>query len=148
MMAGDGLAKLIEECGELLQVAGKKLEYYSTDVHPDGGPRLDERLEDEIADVIAACTLVRGLHRLDVNRIHARATAKLALFEEWAADPTNNTHGIDARPRPRDPAPACIFSSECSRAPSFRQVRGGCYVCAEHAPDLMRQSSQDTLVPL
>lgn len=97
-----------EECGELLQVAGKKLAYYSTDVHPDGGPRLDVRLEDEIADVVAACWLVVDLHKLDDKRIAARAVEKLARFREWAADPTNNTHGIDRRRAtatpPKDPA--------------------------------------------
>lgn len=50
MLTGKGLAKLIEECGELIQVAGKKLAFYTTDVHPDGGPSpsLKRRMEDEI----------------------------------------------------------------------------------------------------
>ncbi len=96
MMTGRGLAKLIEECGELVQVAGKRLAYYSTDVHPDGGPALSERLEDEIADVIAACALVVELHGLDVDRIVARTDAKHARFSEWHAREDNNGHGIDA----------------------------------------------------
>lgn len=49
-MPAKGLAKLIEECGELQQIAGKKLAYYTTDEHPDGQGPLSTRLEDEIAD--------------------------------------------------------------------------------------------------
>lgn len=86
---GRGLAKLIEECGELMQVAGKRLAYYTIDKHPDGGPPLTTRLEDEIADVIAACQFVAEQHGLDMDRIHARA-------DYWLACDDNNEHGIDA----------------------------------------------------
>lgn len=95
-MAAGGLAKLIEECGELIQVAGKRLAYYRTDAHPDGGPPLPTRLEDEIADVMAACYFVDELHVLDSDRIRERAMKKLALFRQWHADPGNNEHAVDA----------------------------------------------------
>lgn len=95
MMTGKGLAKLIEECGELVQVAGKRLAYYSTDEHPDGGPPMTQRLEDEIADVVAACRLVTRLHGLDVGRILERTESKAALFQRWHSDAGNNLHGID-----------------------------------------------------
>ena len=36
MMHCDGLTKLIEECGELVQIAAKKQAYFDTDTHPDG----------------------------------------------------------------------------------------------------------------
>jgi NTP pyrophosphatase (non-canonical NTP hydrolase) len=97
MMAVNGLAKLIEECGELQQVAGKRLAYYTTDEHPDGGPPLDERLADEIADVIAACKFVARTHLLDSVAIERRVLAKLKLFNEWQHDPNNNPHAIDAK---------------------------------------------------
>jgi NTP pyrophosphatase (non-canonical NTP hydrolase) len=97
MMTGKGLAKLIEECGELIQVAGKKLAYYSTENHPDGGPPLKQRLEDEIADVMAACELVIRLHGLDHHRISRRVIDKEVTFDEWHAEPDNNKHGIDAK---------------------------------------------------
>lgn len=97
MMTARGLAKLIEECGELQQVAGKRLAYYTTTEHPDGGPALDVRLEDEIADVIAAAELVTDLHGLDRERILERVFKKLEKFKAWHADPNNNQHGIDAK---------------------------------------------------
>jgi NTP pyrophosphatase (non-canonical NTP hydrolase) len=98
-MTGKGLAKLIEECGELLRVAGKRLAYYTTDEHPDGGPPLAVRLEEEIADVIAAAKLVTQLHGLDAKRIAERSDAKLRTFLAWHARADNNHHGIDATKR-------------------------------------------------
>lgn len=102
-MTGRGLAKLIEECGELVQVAGKRLAYYSTDEHPDGGGPLSTRLEDEIADVIAAATLVAELHGLDEERIGERTRAKYATFRAWHAKADNNAHGIDALSPTKEP---------------------------------------------
>ena len=97
-MAAKGLAKLIEECGELQQVAGKKLAYYTTDTHPDGALPLSTRLSMEIADVMAAAEFVAKHHGLDSEMIKERKAYKLALFEEWHADPDNNADGIDAGP--------------------------------------------------
>ncbi len=98
-MAAQGLAKLVEECGELIQVAGKRLAYFHTDQHPDGGPPLSERLENEIADVIAACLFVIDVQELDLDRITKRQCAKMALFHEWHIDTENNRDAIDARVR-------------------------------------------------
>jgi NTP pyrophosphatase (non-canonical NTP hydrolase) len=98
-MTAKGLAKLIEECAELQVVAAKKLAYYTTDVHPDGAGSLKGRLEDEIADVIAACGLVVDLHGLDVDRIAERSDVKEATFKAWQADPKNNESAIDAPDR-------------------------------------------------
>lgn len=95
-MTAKGLAKLIEECGELIQVAGKRLAYYTTEEHPDGGAPLSERLEDEIADVIAACNFVVNVQHLDAERIGHRVLGKVQRFRGWHADPDNNEHGIDA----------------------------------------------------
>jgi NTP pyrophosphatase (non-canonical NTP hydrolase) len=94
-MAVKGLAKLIEECGELIQVAGKRLAYYRTDAHPDGGAPLSERMEAEISDVMAACKFViaTNLNRLNIER---RVARKLSLFNEWHSDPMNNQDAVDA----------------------------------------------------
>lgn len=97
MMAAKGLAKLIEECGELVQVCGKRLAYYTTEDHPDGGEALTARLEDEIGDVIAACQLVVELNQLNQRSVNLRVVRKFRLFSDWHADTENNIHGIDAR---------------------------------------------------
>ena len=95
-MAAKGLAKLIEECGELVQVAGKKLAYYTTDTHPDGGPPRNRRLEDEIADVIASCSIVVANLKLNENYIKKRIDCKHTIFKEWHDRTDNNQFGIDA----------------------------------------------------
>ena len=95
-MTAGGVAKLIEECGELQQVLGKLLAWYRTDEPHWDGSDLRQRLEDEIGDVYAAMRFVIGEHDLDWGRIVSRCVRKLALFNEWHADPTNNQHGVDA----------------------------------------------------
>ena len=96
-MAANGLAKLLEELGELAQIAGKKLAYYHTDSHPDGMP-IDARLEEELADVIAACSFVIHTLRLNKSRVVHRARRKLGLFRLWHSDPENNALAVDAKP--------------------------------------------------
>jgi NTP pyrophosphatase (non-canonical NTP hydrolase) len=96
MMCAAGLAKLIEECGELQQVCGKKLAYFTTNEHPDGGKPLNERLEEEMADVVAAVNLVAKLLDLDQEAITGRVAAKQALFLKWHFKSGNNEHGVDA----------------------------------------------------
>ena len=87
-MCANGLAKLIEELGELQQVAAKKLAYFDTDDHPDGAGSLKARMEDELADVFAAGTFVMQTFGLDTQRISDRSTMKLARFQAWHTDPT------------------------------------------------------------
>ena len=103
-MTANGLAKLLEECGELSQVAAKKLAYFHTDEHPDGKVSLDKRMQDEIADVMAACMFVADTFSLNMDAISARRDRKLALFGRWHADPSN---GLDAFYAP----PAPVYSS-------------------------------------
>jgi len=112
-MTGKGLSKLIEECGELVQVAGKKLAYYSTDAHPDRGRPLHERLEDEIADVLAAAELVIALHGLNDDRIRMRRSMKLDLFMSWHRETENNVHGIDASPALYVPRHVTTLEGDC-----------------------------------
>lgn len=97
-MPANGLGKLIEECGELLQIAGKKLAYYHTDAHPDGKGSMRERLQDEIGDVRAAISLVTETMNLDADAIAKRAKRKLDLFRQWHADDSNAMDAIGWTP--------------------------------------------------
>lgn len=86
-----GLVKLSEECGELIQVASKLVSYPElqtswTDEHPDGTILLD-RLQEEVADVLAAITLIRQTLVLSDTPIDDRKLYKLKLFRRWMAEP-------------------------------------------------------------
>jgi NTP pyrophosphatase (non-canonical NTP hydrolase) len=84
-----GISKLIEECGEVIQVAGKLMGARGSIAHFDGS-NLKERLEDEIGDALAACRFVVKRCGLDLARVMSRCETKLALFEHWhetEADP-------------------------------------------------------------
>jgi hypothetical protein len=80
-----GLAKLAEECGELLQVIGK-LAAYPDGPHPDGGEPLPERLADEVADVLAAIDYLRA-HAAPLvplrNHVERRRYDKFVRFQVW-----------------------------------------------------------------
>lgn len=79
----NGLVKLAEECGELVQAAMKKIARSDgEDIHWDGS-NLKERLEDEIADVRAACSFVSKHFELSYNRMADRYDRKRDLFEYW-----------------------------------------------------------------
>lgn len=88
-MTANGLAKLLEELGELSQVAAKRLAYFHTTTHPDGAGDLNERMEQEMGDVLAACDFVAARFNLRRDAIQARKYSKRCLFEEWHADPDN-----------------------------------------------------------
>lgn len=75
-----GLSKMIEECGELLQVAGKLIGSGGETAHWDGTD-LRERLIEEMGDVTAA--LIFFSEHNEVPGIADRAERKLDLFEEW-----------------------------------------------------------------
>lgn len=77
-----GLSKLIEECGETLQVCGKLIATGGEREHWDGSD-LKARIEDEMADLLAATTFVTGMNGLDVTRMAARTREKIALFHKW-----------------------------------------------------------------
>mgnify|MGYP001765050009 CR=1 FL=1 len=96
-MTANGLSKLLEELGELAQVAAKKQAYFHTDAHPDGAGSLKQRMEQEMGDVSAAMTFVQQQFGLDREAIEQRAGTKLALFERWHADADN---GADAYTAP------------------------------------------------
>lgn len=88
-MSAKGLNKLLEECGELTkecgsltQVIGKKLAY-PEGPHPNNDGDLKERMEDEIADVIAASHFVTERLGLNKERMVARVERKIAKYEAW-----------------------------------------------------------------
>lgn len=87
----NGLIKLSEECGELIQAAMKKVARSDGEnIHWDGS-NLKERIADEIADVIAACTVVQKLNDLDYERIQERTLKKVELFSYWNDGGTETT---------------------------------------------------------
>lgn len=82
MMHQKGLTKLKEECGELITIAAKKSSYINHSVHPDG-QILDVRMEEEIADVLAAVEFVIGKFSLSTERIEARRKMKVETYLLW-----------------------------------------------------------------
>jgi NTP pyrophosphatase (non-canonical NTP hydrolase) len=81
-----GLTKLIEECGELIQIAAKKSAFMDTDKHPDGKESMTQRLQEEIADVLGACEFVIQEFELDETFMEERARAKFKLFKKWHSE--------------------------------------------------------------
>lgn len=76
-----GLSKLIEECGEVLQVSGKLIGRSGEIDHWDG-TNLRERLTEELGDLLAAATFF-VFHNLDRSEVERRAQMKLETFNEW-----------------------------------------------------------------
>lgn len=94
-----GLSKLIEELGEVAQVAGKLIATDGNDLHWEG-TNLRERMQEEIADLLAACAFVIEQNGLDSNYIADRVSRKLGLFRQWHTDqgspiPTNSSNSTD-----------------------------------------------------
>jgi len=77
VMTLNGLAKLTEEIGELIQVAGKKMAY-ADGTHPDGKGDLNSRMQEEMGDVVAAIAFVSKKLKLDVIAISAISEHELA----------------------------------------------------------------------
>lgn len=79
-----GISKLVEEAGEVLQVCGKLMGTGGDPKHWDG-THLKLRLEEEIADLLAATSFVVDHCGLKDSVIQARVNQKRALFEYWQA---------------------------------------------------------------
>lgn len=79
-----GLAKVVEEAGELLQVAGKIIALGGETNYFDGTD-LRSRLTNELADLEAAISYLLGsnLEELDLDELASRSEAKFELFERW-----------------------------------------------------------------
>lgn len=80
-----GLSKLVEECGEVLQIAGKLMGTGGEVKHWDG-TNLQDRVEDELADLMAAMAFVIEHQELDFDKIQERARMKKGVFEEWHSE--------------------------------------------------------------
>lgn len=77
-----GLSKLIEEAGEVMQVAGKIIGAGGDTDHWDGTD-LRPRLENELADLLAAIKFVMDKNALNQRIMRKRSEAKQAVFDEW-----------------------------------------------------------------
>lgn len=94
-MTAAGVAKLIEECGELQQILGKKLAYWYTNEHPDGkNATISDRMAEEMGDVMAAITFVAEQFKIGPI-VASRAESKYRLFQTWEAQIDNNDMAID-----------------------------------------------------
>lgn len=82
MLEKKGLIKLTEECGELIQIASKKMTCMGVDIHYDGSS-LSMRMEEEIGDVLAAARIVIENFNLNEHKIGCRVDEKYQLFLEW-----------------------------------------------------------------
>ena len=80
-----GLSKLIEEAGEVLQVAGKLIAIRGAEEHYDGS-NLRRRIEDEIADLDAAVRFFIEANGLDAPAIAERSDRKLQISRSWQTE--------------------------------------------------------------
>lgn len=111
-----GISKLIEESGEVLQTCGKIIASRGVVEHWDGS-NLRACLQDEIADVIAACSFVVDKNGLDGAGVEARVRRKLDRFERW--------HGL---PGGNDPE-----QQRCPKCGGLVDAHDGCFRCAKEA---------------
>ncbi|WP_018681903.1 hypothetical protein [Actinokineospora enzanensis] len=77
-----GASRLIEECGELMQVLGKLIGSGGATAHWDGTD-LRARLTDELADVRAALDYFIFANSMPDAAIADRADKKRAQYERW-----------------------------------------------------------------
>lgn len=78
-----GISKLVEEAGEVGQVAGKLMGTGGHLAHWDG-TNLARRLEEEMGDVLAAVNFVlMTCDEVSAQEVRQRAEYKLTLFMEW-----------------------------------------------------------------
>lgn len=76
-----GVSKLVEEIGELGQVAGKLMGSRGDIKHWSGN--LWDMMHDEIGDVLGAIRFIVKRCKLDEVRIATRADHKFRTFESW-----------------------------------------------------------------
>lgn len=80
-----GLSKLVEECGEVLEVAGKLIATGGEVRHWGRNTSLAQLLQDEIADVMAACHFIVEVNpeHLDIDEVYRRVHDKVTKFRGW-----------------------------------------------------------------
>lgn len=81
-----GLAKLMEEMGELQQVLGKVMACTGPNAIYWDGTSLVPRIQEEMADVRASIIFFCKANGLDKQFIHDRADEKLVKFRHWQYD--------------------------------------------------------------
>src|SRR5688500_10055784 len=84
-----GVSKVVEECGEVLQIVGKLVATGGRVRHWDPAlDRLDIRLLEEMADVQAAIEFVMEANFSPKawSRFNLRKLVKLDLFRKWHAE--------------------------------------------------------------
>jgi NTP pyrophosphatase (non-canonical NTP hydrolase) len=79
-----GLGKVIEECGELQQAAGRLISTGGETNHWDGG-NLWTELADECADAFAAIQFFINNNGFDIDYIYERADEKIKIYKEWSS---------------------------------------------------------------
>jgi NTP pyrophosphatase (non-canonical NTP hydrolase) len=89
-----GLAKLAEECGEVVQIIGKLI---ATGGRTDHWSGLDLRacLIEEMGDVLAAVAFVCQQNDIPTMDVEARSAQKVALFNHWHGE--NDTISLAAQ---------------------------------------------------
>lgn len=82
----NGLSKLIEECGEVLQVSGKIIGSGGNSNHWSGDLR--QKFIEEIGDVKAAISFFEkhSFSDQEKKKIQDRVNTKTILFEKWNDD--------------------------------------------------------------
>lgn len=76
-----GVAKLLEESGEVQQVLGKLIAIGGRTEHWSGD--LGLMLEEELGDLAAAMAFVIKYNPIDPIKVFNRQEMKRALYEEW-----------------------------------------------------------------
>lgn len=82
-----GLSKLIEECGEVMQVGGKLIGSEGNTDHWSGD--LNVMLVEELGDLRAAITFFMEANGIDTASVAQRQREKLARFWQWHRDTLN-----------------------------------------------------------
>lgn len=79
------LGKLGEELGELQAVVGRIVIQGINEIDPSSGETNRQRLQKEIADVIAQCTVTTEELKLDGDMMNIRVIEKMRQMAEWEA---------------------------------------------------------------
>jgi hypothetical protein len=77
------LAMLMEECGEVVQAAGKVLRHGYLSVSPFGGPNNRVTLERELGDLTAAMDLLKGAGDVRPGDVRDYRKRKRAGLQKW-----------------------------------------------------------------
>ena len=82
MMHNKGISKLVEETGELSEILGK-ISAAGFGISPYTGINLTERLQEELADVLASIDFLIEKNNLNDDEIQKRRRMKYCKFVKW-----------------------------------------------------------------